>query len=86
VTDVKYIVKEPQQSKLGGWFCQVINGEDKTTLLYETFQQTKNWAFRAAVEWLDRETDGKLVRLNEESVQTVVNNISGTPENKEQNG
>jgi hypothetical protein len=61
VVDKKYIVREPQQSRLGGWICQVFEGEE---LLYETFQISKQMAFQAAVMWLHDKTDGKLVRID----------------------
>jgi hypothetical protein len=61
VSDKKYIVREPYQTRQGGWICPVFEADD---LIYETYQQTKQWAFQAAVMWLHDLTDGKLVRVD----------------------
>jgi len=47
----KFAIVEPQQSKLGGWFCKVLT-EDQQTIMFETFQMTKRMAFIECALWL----------------------------------
>lgn len=60
MSDKKYKVKEPTPTKLGGWFCQVYDEQDN--MVFETYQQTKKWAFQEAVLWLHSITDGKITK------------------------
>jgi len=67
LADKKYIIREPQQTKLGGWLCQIM--EENQTILFENFQLSKKWAFQDAVLWLHEYTDGKLTRVSDQPQQ-----------------
>lgn len=47
----RFGITEPVQLKCGGFLCRV-STEDQQTILFETFQATKRWAFTECAFWL----------------------------------